>query len=75
MTNTANQSLDFTNYNYYLTANGNVVCVGTNGYSVSYENEESDSYTNSPFKIKSAKELGWVELKSANDFPKWYINV
>ena len=55
---------------YYITRNNNIARVGPNYWSLHYENDEPDRYAESPFRIKSVIQLGWVEI-SYNELPGW----
>lgn len=55
---------------FYITKDQYVACVDAGTWSMHYENEEPDGYTESPFQTKSAVDLGW-QLVSYEDLPDW----
>jgi hypothetical protein len=57
---------------YYITKSGYVVCVDAKAgrYSMHYPDEDPDGYVESPFKLKSAAELGWKQV-SYGELPAW----
>ena len=67
------EKIDFENFNYYLTENNEVVTVDCNGYSFLSE-DDCDCFTGSPFKYKSASDLGWTEISDEVQFPEWFLN-
>jgi hypothetical protein len=62
--------METTTYNYYITKNGYVACVGADSWSMHYKDEDSDGYVNTPFVRQSAEDLGWQKV-SYNELPDW----